>query len=465
MNIAVHGINFKRAPVRVRERIALSPEDMSQMLHIIRKRGLADESMILSTCNRTEFYLAGCFRKDALDHLLGCLGEIKAEDPSGDRSLFYTLSGREAVRHLFRTGASLDSQMPGETEILGQVKAAYRLALDAGTARFQLNRTLHQAFRAAKRVFSETALCRGAASIPSAAVEMLKLQIGGLEKATILVVGAGKTAGTALRVLAGCGVSRGFCANRNLLHAERMLKRMRDSAVISHSGGHHPGHDRSSPSPHPGGEKRPASGFGWEAVPLNALADIIGRVDGVISATGAAGTVLKHAELGGAISRRTEPLCIVDIAVPRDVDPSLGELPAVCLKTIDDLDEVIARSKHRRMAELPKAEAIVEEEVEKFFRWADALRVAPTIKKLNDYAARQRELEIRRRSGADAGGQNPESLSQFADALCAKLLHRPFEYLNRVSSERSESDLMAALDIIHEMFGLDEHDTAEDRKS
>lgn len=459
MDINLYGINFKNAPVQIREQIALHPGFITDLLRFVRNEDIAQEALILSTCNRTEFYLAGADEKD-FAHLLKHVGSVTGCGPLfTDTSSFYRFTGHDAVRHLFRTAASLESQAVGETEILGQIKNAYRLALDAGTARFLFNKMLHRAFRTAKRVHTETTLCKHPASIPTAAVEALRHSIKSLSESCIMVIGAGKTAETLLKVLVDAGLQKGFCVSRTHSSAAEMIARIKRSQATgpescSEKDRQHKKHRSHTCRSNCAGI--PASPPQLKPDTIENIPRLIGSIDAVISATSAGNFVLKRSDISGNLAGRTRALNMIDIAVPRDIDPALAELPCVSLTTIDELGFVIEESICRRRSQVPKAEIIVSEELEAFIRWLSTLQVAPTIKKLKAFAERQGKKELERRINSDADTDFKKMLPRFSDSLLAKLLHRPFDYLNRISAERSESDVMAVLDIIHEMFGLDE---------
>ncbi len=459
MNISVHGINFRNTPVHIRERIALSRGDITRILHIIRKEGIADEALILSTCNRTEFYLCGCAEEDFEHILRHHIKSVKNNGALPELSDFYCYKGPDAVRHLFRTAASLDSQTVGETEILGQLKSAYRLSLDAGTSRFLLNKTLHHAFRTAKRVHTETALCRYPTSISTAAAETVKNKIKPLTDKYVLVIGAGKTAETALQALVDAGLRKAFCVSRTVESAKNLVREMRRS-------------QRKPPEPSCSKyfqqkkhcqemcEKYKHAAAGPEpelqAAGLDDIPQLIAGVDAVISATSADDFVLNCNDIADKLSDRTKLLHLVDIAVPRDIDPAVSTLPCVDLTVIDDLDAVINESMDKRREEVPRAEAIVDTEIIQFQHWFDSLQVVPAIKKLKAFFQRQKERELQRRIKGNMKPDSIELLEEFSESFTAKLMHQPFEYLNRISAEKSECEIIAALDVINEMFGLDD---------
>ncbi len=214
MEISVIGINHRNAAVDVRERFALPSDLAKKLLRTIRAEKIFSEALVLDTCNRTEVYFVNKTQKDSLKHLLGHVAQLKQTSPLADTSVFYHHQGLDMVRHLFRVAGALDSQMVGEHQILGQLKNAYRLALDAGTVRFLLNKLLHWAFRVGKRVQTQTQLGRGSLSIATSAVELAGQVFSKLSGKTVLLAGAGETAELAAQALLRCGVSELIVANR-----------------------------------------------------------------------------------------------------------------------------------------------------------------------------------------------------------------------------------------------------------
>jgi len=458
MDITVYGINFRETPVHIRERIALSPTDITPILHSIRKEGIADEALILSTCNRTEFYLCGCDEGDFEYILKNHISRVKNNTALPELSDFYRCKGVNAVEHLFRTASSLDSQTLGETEILGQVKNAYRLSLDAGTSRFLLNRTLHHAFRTAKRVHNETALCRHPASISSAAAETVVRKIKPITDKSVLFIGAGKTIETAMSALVDSGLRVAFCVSRKEESAKKLIEKMFRSMR----------NDRDSCSEYIKKKKHcrqkctkinDASSAALpelQAAGLGDISQIIAGVHAVISATSADNFILNRHNISAELSARTSPLYMVDIAVPRDIHPDVSKLPCVDLIAIDDLDNIINESMDKRRAEVPRAEAIVEEEIIKYRHWYDSLQVVPTIRKLKAFFQMQKDGELQRHVKGDMAPEKVKLLEEFSESFTAKILHYPFDYLNRTSAEKCENEIMAALELINTMFGLDD---------
>jgi glutamyl-tRNA reductase len=452
------GTSHHTAPVAVREGLALAPEQTLAMLRGIHADRSYDEALLLSTCNRTEFYVVPRRGgpEDLRADLLARIGRARgAAPPEPDPAIFYRHEDRQAVRHLFRVAASLESQIVGESEILGQVKDAYRLAVEARTTGFLLNRLLHRAFRVGKRVRTETTLEQGSSGVPQAAVELAGHIFAGLEAKTVLLVGAGQTAEAAARALLVRGAGRLIVANRTLYRAQQLALDLAEAGGTRDEDG---ADDEETP-PRPQRARIPT-----EAVDLDALPEAVVRADLVIASTGATEPVLTREALAPALARRAEPLMIVDIAVPRDVDPALGRLESVYLYDLDDLDRLVERNLERRRREIPKADAVVEDEVREFLRWLASRQVAPTIRLLKRRLRSIRRRQIDRYGGRFADSDR-EELEAFAEAMAKRVLHHPIALLKHLATDGATSRRLATVDLVRQLFDLDtleEADEADD---
>jgi glutamyl-tRNA reductase len=413
MRLVLIGMNHKTAPLEIRERLQLScGEDLASPAELIRLPEIR-EALCLSTCNRVEVLARVADGEPVVARLRefvfrqGNLGLAEME------RCLYVHRDRDAIRHFFRVASSLDSLVMGEPQILGQVKEAYRTAVDHRATGVLLNRLVHHAFRAAKRVRTETAVAANAVSVGYAAVELAKKIFGDLEKKTILLLGAGEMSELAARHLLRQGVGRIFVSNRTPRRAEEM-----------------------------------AAAFQGVAVPFDRFAGVLPEVDIVISATGAPGYVLSAEMVAEALRRRRNRLLfLIDIAVPRDIDPAAGEIDNVYLYNIDHLQDVVDANREGRRAEAMRAEAIVEEEVAAFEAWFNALKVVPTIVSLRERmeAIMQGELE---RSAAWIKGldaQEQERIGMLAASIVNKILHDPITALKEESLERDELPYVAAV--------------------
>ncbi|MFW5982686.1 MAG: glutamyl-tRNA reductase [Candidatus Brocadiia bacterium] len=454
MDIRLAGINYESAPVDVRETVALPGDLTTRLLHVIREREVADEALVLNTCNRTEFYLVGPICETPFAHLIEQVTEMKGATEPADLSHFYRSSGMDVVRHLFRVAASLDSQIVGEHEILGQLKEAYRESLHERTAHFFLNRLMHRAFRTGKRVRASTKLCDGAASVAGAAVQKARESAGTCEGQTVLLVGAGDTAEIAARSLLEQGAARIIVANRTVARARRLCRRLArpdDAPEPNPVPEHHLSMHADDQCPLQDPDAYPA-----EAVPLDDLETVLPAADVVICSTGSADPLLDERTMQAACEKDNK-LCIIDIAVPRDVDPAVAELEGVSLHNIDDLESVVQQNRDKRKDQIPRAEAIVEEEVDRFGHWLDSRQVVPTIKALRRHFDRKREATLAQLPD-DLPREERERLREFGERLCNKLLHDPLEHLHDVARKRPELEVLNITDNARNLFDLEEEE-------
>ena len=413
MRIVLIGMNHKTAPVEIRERLQLSCGDggpaLAELLGIPEVR----EVLVLSTCNRVEVLARVADGEAAVERLKEFIFRQGNLDAAELERCIYVHRDREAVRHLFRVAASLDSLIMGEPQILGQVKEAYRRAVDHRATGVLLNRLVHHALRAAKRVRTETGIAGNAVSVSYAAVELAKKIFGGLHGKTILLVGAGEMSELAARHLLKQGVERILIANRTYARAEEM-----------------------------------AAAFQGAPVAFDHLSEVLTEVDIVIASTGAPGYVVTAEMVAAALRRRRNRLLfLIDIAVPRDIDPAAGEIDNVYLYNIDHLQDVVDANRETRRAEAAKAEGIVAEEVALFEAWFNALAVVPTIVALRGKMEGivRGELE---RSAHWLGGLPEEDrlrIEGLAASVVNKILHDPITGLKEESREKDELPYVAAV--------------------
>ncbi|HEX5884846.1 MAG TPA: glutamyl-tRNA reductase [Pyrinomonadaceae bacterium] len=367
MSILLIGVNHKTAPVEIRERLAFNDEACANGLRHLVDGDVVREGLIVSTCNRVEILSA--MANDQVEFGVGRLTQFldtSGRLPAGflDQHL-YRHTNEDAVRHLFRVASSLDSMVVGEPQVLGQVRHAYSLAVEAGTAGRVLNRLVHHTFRVAKRVRNETGIAANAVSISYMAVELGKKIFDSLKGCSVMLIGAGEMAELSARHLVNAGVSRVIIANRT----EETARKIADE-------------------------------FGAMIVSLEHLDRFLAEADMVICSTGAPTFVLTEEQTRKALERRrNRPTCMIDISVPRNIDPAVGNVPNVFLFDIDDLESVISSNIREREREAERAELIVQSEVMQFQQTLRLMDAGPTIgalrEKLQDVAraelARQRK--------------------------------------------------------------------------
>ena len=464
MTLFMLGIDFRTASLDLRERLALTREETGDLLAAVHDEQIFPEAVVLSTCNRTEFYLVSDEENEgSVAHLLAHHADVKGLDRPVDASVLRRLDGEAAVRHLFRVAASLESQIVGEREIQGQVKDAYRLACRWRTARFLCHKLMHASFAAAKRVMTDTALGRGTASVSQAAVDLAREVFTSLEGKTVLMLGAGQTAELACQALVRAGVGSVIVANRTLQGARELADRFADWRQ-SDSARHGDGEEE-SPVHCPAlvkllaecsirteRECPPQPPLRARAIPLEDVPAAIGDVDLVICSTAASQPVLTAEQMRPALAGLQRSLLMIDISVPRNVEPAVGELPNVVLHNIDALESLVERNLVQRRGELPRAEAIVENEVQRFTGWLATLGVVPTIKLLTERISQFQQAEIERYQKHFAAADR-EQLHEFARTLCGKILHDPISFLRRLDAQGEDRSL-SSVSVVRELFNL-----------
>jgi glutamyl-tRNA reductase len=418
MSFHILGLNHTTAPVEIREQVAYSGDDVDRALKALLQLQGIDEAVILSTCNRTEFYLES-------DH-----GGLTALESwlKGDQSLsqdaaaaLFTLNNEEAIRHLFRVACGLDSMVLGEPQILGQMKDAFRQAEQSDTVGSQLKRLFHHTFSVAKKVRTDTEIGSSPVSIAYAAVNLANQFFSDFSKHTALLIGAGMTIELVARHLYGKGIGRIFVANRNFARAQNV-----------------------------------AAHFDGFALPLSEIEGTLPEADILISSTASAEPVVTTAQMQSAIrARKHRPIFAVDIAVPRDLEADIAELDDVFLYTIDDLDKVIMEGQSNREAAAVDANRILDDETRRYLSIQRSKEVAPIIIALRDHgdALRHEVLEQARRRLAKGADQD-EVLEFVTASLLKKILHRPSVRL-REAGEQSDQ---AFIEAIRELFGLRKND-------
>ena len=422
MSIVLVGVNHKTAPVEVRELLAFSDQACADGLRRLVDGDVVREGLIVSTCNRVEILSATA--TDQIEHGTKRLAEFldveRSLPPGFLTDHLYSHTNENAIRHIFRVASSLDSMVVGEPQILGQVRHAYSLAVEAGTAGRVLNRLVHHTFRVAKRIRSETGIAANAVSISYMAVELGKKIFDSLKGRTVLLVGAGEMAELSAHHLVNAGVSRVLIANRTPEAAQKL-----------------------------------AQEFDGLAVPFNKLSEFLSDADVVICSTGAPEYILTEAMMRQAIERRrNRPTCIIDISVPRNVDPAIGTVPNVFVFDIDDLESVISSNIREREREAERAELIVQSEVMQFQQSLRVMDIGPTMG-----AVRQKLQEIARsemaRQRKKLGPLTPQQEAAIEALLLStvnKISHPVLNQMRR-SYEISDSDTVQAL---RDIFGVEE---------
>ena len=422
MSIVLVGLNHKTAPVEVRERLAFADDVCAESLHKLVDGDVIREGLIVSTCNRVEILTATGHERGAevASRLGDFLSTMRSVAPEHFKRHLYTHTDEGAVRHVFRVASSLDALVVGEPQVLGQVRRAYSLAVAAGTAGRVLHRLIHHALRVAKRVRTETGVAASAVSVSYTAVELGRKIFGSLKGATVMVVGAGEMAELAARHLKSAGASRLLVANRT-----------HESALSL------------------------ASKFDGEAVAFSSISDRLAEADVVICSTSAPEYVITR-EMAAAAreARQNRPAFFIDISVPRNVDPSVGELGNLFVFDVDDLEAVVASNIREREREAERAELIVESEVMQFQQALRNLDIGPTVGALREKMRRIAEEEFERQR-ARLGDLTPEqerAVRSLLQSTVNKIAHPVIHRLRRAYDTGEDEDVRAWRD----SFGLEE---------
>lgn len=417
MGFLAFGINHKTAAVDVRERVAFAPERLGEALREILGASLTQEVAILSTCNRTEIY---CSQDHAdTDSLLKWLADYHGVPVDEISRCSYLHRDAAAVRHMMRVAAGLDSMVLGEPQILGQMKEAWQTARDAGTLGPYLDRLFQSTFNTAKQVRTDTAIGENPVSVAFAAVSLARQIFSDLGRSTALLIGAGETIALVARHLYEQGVGRIIVANRTLERAELLSEPL-----------------------------------GGEAIVLTQLPEVLSRCDIIISSTASPLPILGKGAVERALKQRKhKPMFMVDIAVPRDIEPEVGSLDDVYLYTVDDLHEVIEENMRSRQGAAEAAERLIEAGTSDFMQRLRALAAVDVLRRYREKAEHLRDQELAKAQARLERGADPAVvMAEMARALTNKLLHDPSVQLKQMSAQgRAE-----ALALAQELFALND---------
>lgn len=413
MKLTLAGVSHHKAPIELRERVALDLDACRPLAQRLAQQ-LSGEAVVLSTCNRTELYLAR--EEHAEDEAVDALAQLAGERADDLAAALYRLRDEAAALHLFRVAAGLDSLVPGEGEILGQVRAAFEVG---ATGPF-LDRLFRQALHTGKRVRMETAINESPASVPSAAAALAQQVFGDLSGHRVLLLGAGKISESAARNLRTRGAEIAVVANRTLAHGEDLARKL-----------------------------------GSRALSLDAVSTELERADVVVSATSASELVLSRESVAAALrARKGRPLLLLDLAVPRDLDPAINELDGCFLYDVDDLEAVVKETLSGRRGEAARAEQLVAGEADRFREWQASLDIVPTIASLRALAEEIRDRELMK-AGGRLSERERKHIESVTSQIVAKLLHLP---TIRLKEAAAAADGVVYADVVKHLFGLEEEE-------
>ena len=420
LQIVLVGVNHRTATVELRERVGFTPEQARRATEELRTRRILEEAVVLSTCNRSELYGVGAEGGDdlaaAMQDYFTAFHRLPPAELDG---CAYRQRGSDAVRHLFRVAAGLDSMLLGEAEILGQVRQAYTLALESGATGPVLNRLFQSALEVGKRVRAETDIGTRPMSVAFAGVKLAERIFGQLRGHTALIVGAGTVGEQVVEHLRNRGIARMLVANRSRERGEELAQRV-----------------------------------GGEAVAWELLSQILALPEIVVTSVAGAGRVLTQPMAEEAMAaRRNRPLLAIDLGVPRNVDSAVGELYNVFLYNVDDLSEIVEQNRKARQAEIPRAEAIVAEQVAKFEAWQASLHGVALLSELREKLQQQREqfLKEKLEKMDHLSREERQRVARLTEELVDRILQEPGERLRNAGEVRRKLEEIAAL---RELFGL-----------
>lgn len=419
MDILVVGLNHKTAPVEVRETLAFTEQTVARALMELKGRMPGAEVVILSTCNRVEMYVASSEAEKLSDGIVSFLADFHEISPNRFEPHLYHYCDRDAVRHLFTVGSSLDSLVVGEAEILGQVKKAYMLALEEDTSGKVLNNLFQRAFGVAKTVRTSSSIGAGRVSVASVAVEFAQKVFTDFSDKTVMIIGAGEMGELTLKHLVQSGISAVIVANRTYEKAVRLAD--------EHDG---------------------------MAIKYESFVDNMHRADVIISTSGAPHYIIHAKHLARVLkARRNKPILLIDIAVPRDIHPDVDHVENAYLYNIDDLQRVVSENMTVREKELEHCASIIEEETDDFMAWLRTLDVGAVVKEFRESLHEIREAELARSLNKlpSLSEDDRREIEYLTERIVNKILNQPTQILKKEASQHAG---YKHLDAIKNLFGL-----------
>jgi glutamyl-tRNA reductase len=426
MNLFGISINHRTAPVELREALYLTDEQIRNYVQKT-KGSLLSEGLVISTCNRTEVYGVPAnasfgileIQNSLINHKL--VSNLKPEH-------FQTFSSGEAIRHLFRVATGIDSLIVGDNQIFKQVKDSFSLADELKFSGFLMKRIFDAAIKTGKRAITETGISEGAVTVSYAAVQLIEKIFSNLNKKSALVIGAGETGEIAAKHLKERGIGKLAITNRTIERAEKLAEKLKAKTI-----------------------------------PFENFKENLHEYDIVLSATSSSNYILTKEDIVSSMKKRNYNSCVfMDIAVPRDIEPSAKEINYVFYNDIDSLNIIVQQNLARRREEIPKVEKIIDEEVSSFLKWFSSLEVSPTIKTLRDYFEAIRAEEVEKNKNRFSP-QDQEKLDIITKRIINKILHQPTIEIKKLSESGGDPDEVAMqINLIRELFGLENKSNKED---
>ncbi|MBE0538866.1 MAG: glutamyl-tRNA reductase [Ignavibacterium sp.] len=418
MNLLGISINHRTAPVELREALHLSEDEVRKFIQQTKESDFA-EGIIISTCNRTEIYAIPKSDRTSLNDLQELIKKYKSNFEVKDEN-FQQFVSRETIEHLFRVACGIDSLLIGDNQIFKQVKDSFVISEEMGFAGVLIRRVMDTATRVGKRAISETAISEGAVTVSYAAVQLIEKIFSNLQKKSALIIGTGETGEIAAKHLRDRGIGRLALTNRTFDKAEKLAAEL-NTAVF----------------------------------PFSNFKEHLYKFDIVVSATSAEGLILTKKEIEDVMKKRNyASMVLMDIAIPRDIDPESKKIDYVFYHDIDSLNIIVDQNLSKRKNEIPKVEKIIEEELDSFFEWYNSLEAAPTIKTLREYFESVRAEEVEKNINKFSE-DDKEKLEIITKRIINKILHHPTIELRKISeSDLRAEDTAAKISVIRDLFGL-----------
>lgn len=419
MNVLCLGINHRTAPIEIREKLWFSVEEVKRFLPSFKEQH-AHECVLVSTCNRTELYFAPRSSASGMEGLWQMLADAKQASGNAHQEHFYLLTAANAVKHLYNVASGVDSMVLGDVQILNQIKEAFALAQQEHCVGSVLSRLFTSSLHVGKRTKNETEISEGAVSVSYAAAELASKIFEDLTKRTALLIGAGETGELTAVHLSSRNIGNLWVTNRTRDHAETLAKKL-----------------------------------GGSVIDFASMKDAIQKTDILISSVNVSSHVLTAADIRAAMKHRgSRPLVIIDIGVPRNIDPEANRIDNVFLHDIDGLNNIIDRNLSQRKAEIPKVERIVLDEVIAFENWYKSLDVTPTIQELREQFEQIRASEVSKHIGS-VPPEAREAVEMMTKRIVNKILHTPMVNLRSGDNDSSGTDALHNVHLIRHLFGLD----------
>ena len=417
MNLIAISINHRTAPVELREAVYLKEDEILPFINLAKENQLK-EGLVLSTCNRTEIFCIPGKEDFTHDKIQALLLQYKTAHNISEEN-FQKYFSKDAVKHLFGVATGIDSLLIGDNQVFKQVKDSFQLAEENNFAGYIMHRIFDAAIRTGKRAISETAISEGAVTVSYAAVQLTEKIFSNLNKKTALVIGAGETGEIAAKHLAEKGIGSLTVTNRTQDKAEKLAQRLNAKVI-----------------------------------PFSEFRDSVHKFDIIISATAAPEILIRKEDVKSALKKRNNnPMILMDIAIPRDIDPATKEIDSIFYHDLDSLNIIVEQNLAKRKSEIPKVEKIIEEELDNFWEWYNSLQAAPAIKDLRDYFEEVRNEEVEKNKNKFAS-DDQEKLDIVTKRIINKILHHPTIELRKAAESSASSDTATKIGIIRDLFGI-----------